>query len=115
MDDPKALNLFRELLLKSTEGKIPWEATADDEIFIAPIKGKYVFEIRSYEYLDNWGNRMGDPIILFKDGDRELLTMSSDITGIDSGALKQVYQIAKRLALNIDQNIDEALNDIKEL
>jgi len=41
--------------------------------------------------------------------------MSSDISGIDPESLNQVYQLAKRLALNIDQNIDEALNDIKDL
>jgi hypothetical protein len=115
MNDPKALNLFRELLLKSKEGKIPWEATADYDTFIAPIKGKYVFEIRPYTDLDNWGNQIGAPKILFKDGDRELLTMSDDINGIDPESLRQVYQIAKRLALNIDENIDEALNDIKNL
>ena len=61
------------------------------------------------------GKSAGAPKILFKDGDRELLTMSSDISGIDPESLNQVYQLAKRLALNIDQNIDEALNDIKDL
>lgn len=115
MIDPKAFNLFQELWLKSNEGKIPWEATADYETFIAPIKGKYVFEIRPYTTLDNWGNQRGAPTILFKDGDRELLTMSSDIQGIQPEALQEIYQIAKRLALKIDDNIDEALNDIKNL
>lgn len=65
--------------------------------------------------MDNWGNQRGAPTILFKDGDRELLTISDDIDGVDAESLRQVYQVAKRLALNIDQNIDDAINDIKGL
>jgi hypothetical protein len=115
MIDQRALALLNEVLSKTTEGKIPWEPTADEYVFIAPIRGKYTLAARPYSEIDQGtGEPRGAPSLLFKDAERDLITISTEI-GADYYQLRDLYEAIKRQALKIDEKIDDALADIKNL
>jgi hypothetical protein len=117
MPDEKALRLFREIQTKTREARIPWEVTADEYVFVAAVKGKYVFEFRPYTFVDQLdGEPHGYPSIAFKDAERELMVLSNrTLSGVPGPEIEELYQLAKRQALRVDEKIDEALDDIGEL
>jgi hypothetical protein len=116
MHDPKALRLFTEIIAKTAQGRLPWESTADEYVFIATVTDKYVFIIRPYEYLDpHSGEPRGYPSIIFKDPDRELMAINSSVEGVSGRDLEILYEAVKRQALKIDEKIDDVLSQIENL
>lgn len=116
MRDDRALRLFHEIQSKTSEGRMPWEPTADENIFMTPIKDKYVLLIRSYDFLDDrTGEPMGNPSIVFREGPRDLVTINSALEGATAMELRELYANVKRQALRIDAKIDDALGDIEAL
>jgi hypothetical protein len=116
MADEKVVSLYQEVKSKTEQGRIPWEPTADEYVFIANVKGKYVFEFRPYESLDeDTGEPQGSPSILFKDAERDLLLITSAEANVTWPEMYELYQRAKRQALRVNEKIDDVLGDIRNL
>jgi hypothetical protein len=115
MEDPKALALFNEILATTREGRIPWEPAVSDTL-LAAIKGKRSLVLRPYTDRDSYGNDWGAPSLVVRDSsDRELLRVTSEIEGVKSEALQDLYETARRQALRVDEQVQDLLSDLKSL
>jgi hypothetical protein len=113
MDDPKALALFKEVLKKTFAKKLAWQATADEDTFVASI-GNYTLALTSYTSLGSWGEREGPPVVTLKDdGQNTLIEINSGIGGVTADELKSLLVFARRIALKADEKIDELLQELK--
>jgi hypothetical protein len=115
MDDPKALALFQEVLKKTIAKKLAWQPTADEEMFVATMLGKYTLTLSSYTSLGNWGEHEGPPVISLQDDvGNKLVEISSDIVGVRVEDLRTLLVFARRIAFNADEKIDELLGELKK-
>ncbi|PYT51583.1 MAG: hypothetical protein DMG43_13590 [Acidobacteria bacterium] len=89
---------FIQYLMESTrEGKLRWEPTAVTNEFATSLKGKYKINVRM----------LGPTrVITMADlDDRELLTVTSE----DYAPVWDLFDAARRVALDVDSAIDEIL------
>lgn len=116
MQDEKALALFNEIHALTRGGRIPWEPAAGSDLLIAAIKGKRTLTLRPFEGTDDWGRDFGSPSLVVKDAsDREILRVTSEIEGIKGGSLQELYDLARRQALKVDEQVIDLLSDLKSL
>lgn len=113
------------LLQKSRDGKIDWRETAEDEAFLASVKGEMTFEI----------SRRGDicELIAKDQRGRTLFRISetydvprsqwdrhddqlADETGEEPvSRLGELHTIARRVALRVDERLNSSLRLIESL
>ena len=94
--------LLQTLLQKSREGKLVWQETADPASFIAAARGERTFEI----------SRSGDSfdLTVCDSQGRQILRMSAathNVVYFDS--VRDLYQLAKRIATHLDEKIDSTM------
>ncbi len=115
MDDPQAVALLQEVLDKTQAGRIGWEPTANEDEFVASIGGKFALLIKSYTYIDQ-GVKEGAPVLILKDADdREVLTVTSTIEGVNRQDLQDLYSNVFRQALRVEQKVDDLLTELRKL
>jgi hypothetical protein len=117
MRDPKALALFREILKKTEAGKIPWQATAEADTFIAPMLGKLTINFLPYTSLaTGWqGQPVGPPSLTVTDTRQNIVVeMNHAIDGIDDDDLQELLIFARRVALKTDEQIDELMKELQK-
>jgi len=115
MEDAQALALFEEILARTKDGRIPWEPSVSDTL-LAAIKGKRSLVLMPYTSTDSWGHERGAPTLTVKDSyDRELLRVTSEIDGVSSEALQELYETARRQAFKVDEQVQDLLTDLKNL
>lgn len=114
MDDPKALALFQEILTKTEARKLGWEMARQDE-FEASMMGKYRLKLLPYTSLSNWGEPEGAPVLSLNDNRGNMLVeMTVNVEGITGEEMNRLLLYARRIALNVDQKIDEVLTELKK-
>jgi len=115
MENDQALALFDEILVRTKEGRIPWEPLGSDTL-LAAIKGKRSLLLMPYTTTDSWGNERGGPSLTVKDSsDRELLRVTSEIEGVRPEALQELYEAARRQAFKVDEQVQDLLSDLRSL
>lgn len=115
MDDPKALALFQEILKKTTARKLPWQPTAEEDKFVAPMLGKYTLTLMPYTSRSNWGEPEGPPTVTLTDaGNNNLVEIHSGIEGVTAQDLNALLVFARRIAFNADEKIDELLLELQK-
>ena len=101
--EPDYTGLLDALLAKTRAGKITWQETADEDTFLAAVHGRQTFEI----------SRHGDfAVLTVRDRDGKLLFRTSQ-TSLD--AANELWRLARRIAMRVDEKIDSALELIKGL
>lgn len=76
---------------------------------LAAIKGKYSLVLKAYTS-EGW------PSLVMRDAaDRELLTVTTELEGIEPQALQDLYENARRQALKVDAQVQDLLADLKSL
>jgi hypothetical protein len=116
MKDDKAVELFQKILAKSRDRAIKWEATAQEGIYIAPLTPELQLKVWPYTTVDAEGDQNGPPSVDLRDGKGKLLVeMSYKIEGILQEELEEISYIAKRIALNLDDKMDDAIKKLDEL
>ncbi|MGA2878055.1 MAG: hypothetical protein ABSG13_03815 [Bryobacteraceae bacterium] len=122
MPDIKRLGTLIDRLRKmSDEDRVPWTETSDEQAFQATFKGYAVTiaqEVEGY----NYGEPSYQYAIRFYDGLGKLLdtaTASDFPPGYEFegekkawNALKELYDIARRKALKVDQALDDLLRSL---
>jgi len=97
---------FIQFILEQTQqGKIHWESTADPAQFVVSFKGKYKVTIDEGE-----DEHDGEPfyfLTLFDDAERKLLVIYDG----EASAVKEIYNLAERNALNVDSVIDDIMKN----
>jgi hypothetical protein len=117
--EPNYELVIEKLLEKTREGKIDWQPTADDDCFVAAVKGVQTYEIkrimgRTTVYLGA-GPPERDVLVslVVKDGNgREVFDVHE--RGLDTPAY-DLFEAARRVATRIDKHIDESLQLLNSL
>jgi len=116
MRDEKTIALFEEILTRTKQGRLPWEPDVSGTTLLAAIKGKYSLVLRPYTALDSYGAEFGSPSLIMKDAsDRELVTITTSTDGVPGDALQDLYEVARRQALKVDEQVQDLLSDLRSL
>jgi hypothetical protein len=114
MDDPKAVKFFEGVLSKTRAGKIPWQPTAIESEYISAIGGQFTLSI--YEYAEEEPPFDLTNALVLKDQDgTTLMRVTDDEGGIAKGDIRELYERAKRQALNVDEKVDRLLGELSKL
>ena len=96
----KEIKLVAQLLDKTRKRSITWEPTAKDDEFVSTLSGNVSFTVSSWH-------------------EKEILTMRDDfgrgLLTVDSGStvqVSQLYEEARRLALKVDESLDNVLDQL---
>jgi len=105
MKDPKALQLFKEVLTKTREGRIRWEPTASEiEFFSVLPSGHTIVTSRGS---DNWGGGLTDDYsLVLRQGEQDLLRVTQDVDDVAQKDLQELFEFARRSALQVDATVD---------
>ena len=116
MEDTKAIEFFQGVLSKTRAGRIRWQPTAEDRAFIAAIGGQFTLSVWQYENRDADMFPFTRHALAIKDQDgRVLATIATGETGIVESEISELYEMARRQALHVDDKIDQALVELSKL
>jgi hypothetical protein len=111
MEDPKAIALLQEVAEKTKSGRIEWEPLADDDHFVASVRGKFTLLIIHYSFQGE--DRFS---LVLKDAEgTEVLRVTEYTEGVRPGQLEDLYGMARRQALRVDEKLDELLAELGNL
>lgn len=99
---------FVDFLLEATRsGKLKWEATASFDEFAAGVKGKYKVVVNQRNVSNNFDPDVVQQLILRNADDQELM----DVSNKDFNSVRELYELARRNALNVDAALDEIMGE----
>jgi hypothetical protein len=103
--DPNYDVLVDKLHARTVERKIIWEVGDEADEYIASLQGKMTFTIRrikeNYRYVLTMRNETGE--VVFRISHDNLASSSSE-------ALLRLYKLAERIAKQIDEEVDKAID-----
>lgn len=103
--DPNYDVLVDKLSTRTVERKIIWEIGDEPDEYVASLQGKMTFTIRrikeNYRYLLTMRNETGE--VVFRISHDNLASSSSE-------ALLRLYKLAERIAKQIDEEVDKAID-----
>lgn len=109
--------LIETLLEKTQQGKLDWQETADEDRFLAAVKGRQTYDISARFGGDR--EREGRIVqdvqvrLTVRDSEgRNFLDIRE--SGQDSPAY-QLFEAARRVAMRIDERIDQSVELLKSL
>jgi hypothetical protein len=115
MDDPKARKLFQEILRKTREGRLGWEATASESHFFTVLPGGFTVAIEYSSERDQWGNPEDQFALVLRGTDGDLLKVTPAVDGVALEELGLLYELAKRQALGVDATVDKLLGELAKM
>jgi hypothetical protein len=105
--DPEFDVLIEALAKKTREGKLRWEETAEENKYLAAVKGIQTFEISHRSYMTEWSQpdtvEETRLIVRGEDG-RVLLDHTTDYL-----VAYNLFKLAQRVAMRVDDRIDASL------
>ncbi len=102
------------LVEKTKQGKLRWQDTAEESTYLAAVKGQRTFEISCDSDASPPQIRL---VIRDVDG-KAFLDIGSPYhspTGLATSKLKELYELAGRIALNLDEKADETVQLLDQL
>ena len=100
---PDYQKLFQTLLNKTEAGKLRWEETASEDTFLAAVKGQQSFELRPVP-------GSASIHLTVRDAAGKVLFEVNE-----GGAGRELYKFARRLALRIDDKLENSLELLSQL
>jgi hypothetical protein len=117
--EEKKLNFLSEVYKKTINGLIDWQQSAQNDVFLAPIKNKYTIKIGHesfygiiFRFIDENDITIFD-VSISQDGNKEVDERFEGATTINQ-VLNSIYENAKMTVLKADQKIDEASKFLSE-
>ena len=101
--------LVDRLTKLSEEDKVPWEATADDTTFLAPVS-KFVVTVAEVETYD--GIRYDFAI---RSDDGRIIDEVLATRGEDWIQLRDLHSMARRKALHVDEALSDLLSSLERI
>ena len=114
MEDPKARQLFDQILQKTKAGRITWSPTANDSEFLTVLPGELALLISKTYERDSYGNPDEQGVMILRGEDGELLRVEHGETFTWS-EFSELYELARRRALGVDAKVDKLLGDLARL
>ena len=99
---PKDIDLINRLCDATQSGELEWKPTAYPERYVAAVKGVYTLLIFRDLERDSFGLTLHDA------SGREVHTIKS----VDVSRVEELFDMARRGALNVDGTIDEILGEL---
>jgi hypothetical protein len=117
MTDPKALRLFQEVLDKTKADRIRWEPTAKENEFFSVLPSGNVLAVSLWDERNSWGDPTGTDAVLTLAADNQelLLRVTPGVEGIGISQMIELYELARRRALHVNDRVDEVLGDLARL
>jgi hypothetical protein len=115
MKDPKARQLFEQVLQKTKAGRIIWERTANDSEFLTVLPGGLALKISKTYEDDSYGNPDEQGAMVLRGEDGELLRVRPDGDVISWSEFSELYEFARRKALSVDATVDKLLGDLARM
>jgi hypothetical protein len=118
MEDQKALQLFQEVLAKTKAGRIRWEPTASETQYASILPSGHALLVSMSHRENSYGDPLSDAFVLVlrrRDIEQELLRVTSDVDGVGEEGLSELYEFARRRALQVDATVDQVLGDLAKL
>ena len=115
MKDPKALELFREVLSKTKAGRIQWEPTANESEYFSVLPGGFTIAVLTWDERDEWGNKSQQIALVLRSGEQELLRVTPEVDDVGWAGLNELFEAARRRALNVDAAVDRLLGELSKL
>ena len=116
MQDPKALQLFREVLAKTKAGRMRWEPTANESEFFSVLPSGSTLVASMSRQQNSYGDYLGDDFALvLRNGEQDLLRVAPEVDGVGIAGLSELYEFARRHALRVDATVDQVLGDLAKL
>ena len=116
-NDPNYEILVEKLIEKSLAGKLKWQETAEDDTFVTAVKGRQTFHVSAqFGGLHLRDNEVEQDVVtkLEVHGFEGKIIIDFRETG-QSSSLFELFSVAKRVALRIDERIDESLELLNSL
>jgi hypothetical protein len=120
--DPDYEPVLQALLEKTRAGKLAWKETADEDTFVATVKGEQSFEIilepnpegPTHVTVDGRTIVPRIPVLRVKDGAGKLLfeTPKSMYVAV---LTSELYGLARRIASRIDDKIEQTVELLNKL
>lgn len=114
MNDPKARQLFEQVLQKTNAGRITWAPTANLSEFQTVLPGEFALLISKSFEPDSYGNPDEQIAMTLRGEDGELLRVTSGNT-ISWSEFSELYELARRRALGVDAKVDKLLGDLARM
>lgn len=109
--------LLYTLIEKTRQGKLEWQETAEEDRFLAAVKGVQTYDI-SAEFggdRESEGRVVQDVQVRLTVRDREgRIFLDIRESGQDSAAY-ELFEVARRVAMRIDERIDQTVELLKSL
>lgn len=103
MATEKEIQLVTQLLEKTRKRSLTWEPTASDDEYVSTLGGNVSFTVSSWR---------GKELLTMRDQlDRVLLTIDSYTVA----QVSELYAEARRLALKVDESLDNVLNTLERM
>ncbi len=116
MADEKTIRFFEELLQKTRTRRLRWEPTANATVFVVAIGGQFTALISKTSIRDNFGDTSDLYELQLKDDqDRILVEVNNDTDGVPLSDLIELYDLARRHGLKVDQKLDQILGELGKL
>ena len=115
MEDLKALQLFQEVLTETKAGRIKWEPTASESEYFSVLPGGFTIAVRTWDERDDWGTESPQLALVLRSGEQELLRVTADVDGVGWRGLTELFESARRRALNVDAAVDKLLGELSKL
>ncbi|MGA2575920.1 MAG: hypothetical protein ABSH24_07835 [Bryobacteraceae bacterium] len=125
MVDERTVKFFEGVLSKTKAGKIPWEPTALEARFIAPIGGEFSLSISAV--VEPVSLRDAALRVTIKGGfdrytlvlrdlhGKVLTTVTENDEGVRPDAMRELYETARREAIRPDEKINKAIEVLQTL
>lgn len=115
MVDEKIIKSFEGVLSKTREGRIPWEPTAQESNFIAPIGGEFTLSISAQWTTLLLSESMEKYTLALRDMHGRIATVTDSDEGIRPGAMRELYETARWQAVHGGEKINKALEVLQSL
>ncbi|OHB68748.1 MAG: hypothetical protein A2V70_01795 [Planctomycetes bacterium RBG_13_63_9] len=88
--------LLQALIDKTKAGKLRWEETADEDTFVAAVKGQRTFEVS--------GKDAPQFVVAVRDEEGKVFFQTPA-----SSMARELFLLARRVALHVDEKIDSTM------
>ncbi len=109
--DPQYDTVLERLKERTLEGRIVWQETAEEDVFLAAVKGEQTFQIRKTCVIESLAE-VEVVRVLVKDSEGETLFTTPGARG---GVAFELFNLAKRIATGIDEKIDRTVQLLSNL
>jgi hypothetical protein len=102
--------LVSTVLDKTKAGKLSWDETADESVFLASVGGNTTLEVRSPSELSPLSEGFSYTLSLL-DGNGKLLWEIREPQTL----IQELFELARRMALKVDEKVEAFLETLQKL